>query len=267
VSTQAITIPHAKNFSLPGMLFLSILGHVLVFAIVFAFPYIFPSHHPEPFGGPSGGGGNVVWGNLNVGSPGKPAPPKVTQEEPAPPKTISKLHEEEQPLDSKTELPAPKPKKEKMATAKQTLNQKERTDVGPNGRGKDTSGAAKQGNGGPGKFGVGTFGTGQGGPGGIGTGTGVQFPFPWYIESVMTKIEINWFKPAIADSQEHVAVVYFEITRAGQVTNLKVEQSSGIPALDRSAENAVLGAEPFPPLPNQWTEPMLSFRLNFNYTH
>lgn len=268
MSTQAIAIPNSKNFSLPGMLFLSVLGHLAVFAIVIAFPYLFPNHHSQPFGGPSGGGGNVVWGNLDVGGQGKPAPPKVIQEEPAPAKTISKLHEDEQPLASKTELPAPKPKKEEKSPAKETLNQAKRKQEGPFGRGTDTTNnAGKQGTGGSGKFGLGTFGTGQGGPGGVGTGTGVEFPFPWYIESVMTKIEISWYKPAIADSQEHVAVVYFEIGRAGQVQNLKVEKSSGIPALDRSAENAVLGAEPFPPLPNQWTEPELSFRLNFNYTH
>ena len=43
-------------------------------------------------------------------------------------------------------------------------------------------------------------------------------------------------------------------------------EESGIPALDRSAESAILNSQPFPPLPAQWTDPDLAFRLTFQYT-
>ena len=96
----------------------------------------------------------------------------------------------------------------------------------------------------------------------------MAFPFPWYIEAVFTKLEINWVKPYLvnAEPREYTAVVYFIIGRNGQVSKVEVEQSSGIAALDRSAESAVLGSAPFPPLPNQWTEPELAFRVRFTHT-
>ena len=103
-----------------------------------------------------------------------------------------------------------------------------------------------------------------GGEGGFGTGTGRPFPFPWYIENVIDKIELSWKKPFLAEqSKDYKTVVYFIISRTGKVSGVKTEESSGITALDRSCESAILGAAPFPPLPNQWTEPVIAFRLTF----
>ena len=140
---------------------------------------------------------------------------------------------------------------------------------GEYGKGEDKSkDAGKSGSSGSGTFGLGSFGGNQAGPGGFGTGTGVPFPFPWYLENVFTKIELNWSKPYVQEvtPQVYTCVVYFVITRAGQVRDVQLERSSGVPALDRSAESAILGSTPFPPLPNQWTEPDLPFRLTFSYS-
>ncbi|MCI0417390.1 TonB C-terminal domain-containing protein, partial [bacterium] len=113
---------------------------------------------------------------------------------------------------------------------------------------------------------VGSFGV-RGGEGGFGPGTGTPFPFPWYIENVLSKIELNWVKPYVVETtQEYNCVVYFVITRAGQVRDVKIERGSGIPTLDRSAESAIFSSTPFPPLPNQWLEPDLAFRVTFSYT-
>lgn len=270
---QSIVLPRqGKDASFPMLVFLSVIGHLVILLLAISLPQVFFGGKTEPFGGPSGSGGmNVVTVDLGRKLPGKPSPKKPVEETPAPPRYISKVNQEpDVPLESKTSLPDPdKKKKEKEPTAKATLNQKERKTEGTFGTGKDTkANDPKAGASGSGKFGIGTFGAGKGGPGGFGTGTGVAFPFPWYIESILTKIELNWAKPFISDTtpREYVSVVYFVISRTGQVSKVQVEQSSGVPALDRSAEAAVLGAAPLPPLPNQWTEPELAFRVTFTYT-
>ncbi len=257
--------------SFPFMIFLSIATHISLLILILVVPEFLPHSKRQPFGGPGGGGGlEVMTVDLGRGIPG-PKAPAANQQEPAPPRYIQKLAKvEEPPLESKTVLPdlekKKKPKNE--PTEKFTLNQPQRKLEGPFGTGKDTSKTAgKAGNQGQGHFGFGTVGEG-GGPGGYGTGTGIAFPFPWYIEQVFSKIEMNWAKPyiAAATTQEYSCIVYFTITRAGAVTNVEIEQSSGIPALDRSAQSAVMGSAPFPPLPQQWTDPELAFRIRFSYT-
>jgi TonB family protein len=271
VTSDAITISHSRAASFPFMLFLSIIGHFVLLALFIFAPALFPSLKRAPFGGPSGSGGlNVMTVDFGLGKAGKPAKQPVTETEPAPARDIAKkTMPEEIPLVSKTELPEPVKKKVKdEPTEKETLNQAQRKKEGIFGKGTDTkTESGKSGKQGKAEFGLGAFGAGEGGPGGYGTGTGIPFPFPWYIESDLTKIEINWMKPYIVEKepQEYIAVVYFVINRAGQVRNVTLEQSSGIAALDRSAESAVMGAAPFPPLPNQWTEPELAFRLRFRY--
>lgn len=269
MSTQSIAVTQPKD-SFPFMMVMSMAAHVIGILFVLVAPYILPRRSPSVFGGPGGTGGNVVIVEFGKGKSGKPAAKPVTEEEPAPAKQIAKINkEEEAELESKLTLPdEEKTKKKDEPTAKATLNQRERKSEGPFGPGTDTrKESGISGNKGSGQFGVGTFGA-DGGEGGYGTGTGTPFPFPWYIENVITKIESNWVKPYVLETtpQQYACVVYFVITRAGQVRDVKVERGSGIPALDRSAESAVLGSTPFPPLPNQWLEHDLSFRITFSYT-
>ena len=267
-------IQRGKQASLPFMIFLSIFGHAAALLIFILFPGLVSTGDPEPFGGP-GPGGNVMWVSTSaIGREGKPSLEPKTQEEPAPAARIKKLTEpeEEIPLPSKTEFPdevKAKPKNE--PTAKETMNipLNQRKEKGKEfGTGKDRSeDAGKSGTGGKGTTGVG-IGIGGPGEGGTGTGTGIPFPYPWYVEIVKTKIELAWRKPFLNQStpKEYLTTVYFVIQRSGQVRAVKVEEVSGITSLDRSCESAILGAAPFPPLPSQWTEPDLAFRLTFRYT-
>ena len=263
-------IGKARTASLPVMIFLSIFGHALAMLVFLIAPALLHNGKPEPFGG-SGPGGNVMWvSSSTIGTEGKPAEKQVTQQEPAPAQFLKKATEpDEIPLESKTELPEPQKKKPKeQPAAKETLNQPDRKIGGEYGKGHDRSAdAGKSGSGGKGKTGVG-IGIGGTGEGGTGTGTGIPFPYPWYVDNVKTKIELNWRKPFIPQTtpQEYVTTVYFVIQRNGQVTEVKTETSSGVPIVDRSCESAILGAVPFPPLPQQWTEPNLAFRLTFRYT-
>jgi TonB family protein len=270
MTAQSIAVAQSRD-SFPFMLVMSISAHVIAILFALVAPYILPKRTPSEFGGPGGSGGLKVVGVIDFGKgkPGKPAKTPKTEEEPAPARQIAKVNKEEEPEDlkSKLTLPEEKPKKKDEPTAKSTLNQKERKNDGEFGTGKDTrkesgmSGSEGKG------FGIKTAGAG-GGPGGaFGTG-GTPFPFPWYVENVLSKIELNWVKPYILETtpQEYDCVVYFVITRAGQVRDVKVERGSGIPSLDLSAESAIQSSTPFPPLPNQWLEPDLAFRVNFTYT-
>lgn len=268
--SQTATLPNNAESSFLTMFLISFTAHVLAIILFVLLPQILPHHPSDAFGGPSGGGGlNVDWVRLGPSSKGKTSLKPKVEEEAAPSKTIEKINKEDEvELKSKTTIPDVKKKTEEVKP-KATLNQPEKKTTGPFGTGKNTSAdTPKTGSGGnSGKIGVGTFGAGQGGPGGYGTGTGVAFPFPWYIDRVIDKVEESWIKPYIQNSegQNYEAVVYFVITRTGQVKDVKVEKSSNIPAMDRSAESAVYNSQPFPPLPTQWTEPDLAFRLTFDY--
>jgi TonB family protein len=269
MTSQSIAIAQPKN-AFPFMLIMSIAGHAIIFLFALVAPYILPKSDREIYGGPGGEGGlNVVTVDFGKGKQGPPSQQQVTEQEPAPAKQIKKVTEPDEKVpESKLTLPEEKPTKKDEPTAKATLNQKERKIEGPFGKGTDTKkDAGKSGTSGSGQFGLGTAGAG-GGPGGVGTGTGRPFPFPWYIESVLQKIELKWVKPYVVEQtpQQYSCIVTFVITRAGQVRDVKIEQGSGIPTLDRSAESAVLSSTPFPPLPNQWLEPDLAFRVTFTYS-
>lgn len=258
-----------KDASFPMMMFGSVIAHLLLLTLMLALPILFPPGKGEPFGGPSGGGLNVVGVvDFNLGKKGPSAP--KPKEEPAPALFLKKAQEEKEPLESKTSFPDEKKKTKEQPAATESKNvpSSKRKLEGPYGSGTDKSKDAGKSGGGAGQFGLGTFGAGKAGPGGYGTGAGVAFPFPWYVENVITKIELNWSRPYIQETTPTVyeCVVYFVISRAGLVQKVQVEKSSGIAALDRSAESAVLGASPLPPLPTQWTEPDLPFRLTFSYS-
>lgn len=270
MTTQAATISvrRAGDASFPSMVLLSILTHVLILLLAIVLPEILPSRKHEPFG--AGGGGLHVVGvvDFTLGQKGPAARPRP-QDEPAPPIFLKKKQLDQPPLESKTSFPEDKVKPKDQPAGTESINvpQKDRKLEGPYAQGTNKSkDAGKSGKAGAFKFGVGPPGAGQGPQGGLGTGTGVPFPFPWYLDNIFTKIELNWRKPYIANAAEsYTCVVYFVITRVGQVQKVQVEQSSGIPSLDRSAEGAILGSAPFPPLPTQWTEPDLPFRLTFTY--
>jgi protein TonB len=101
----------------------------------------------------------------------------------------------------------------------------------------------------------------SGGSGGAGTITpmsGGDEAFAWYRASVTAALHGNWRRPILSGIRETLEVtVALEIQRDGRVTNLRIEQSSGVPSLDRSALRAVADAAPLPPLPNSWREPSL----------
>jgi len=108
-----------------------------------------------------------------------------------------------------------------------------------------------------------------GGPGGDGAGDGglSNFPFAFYLLRIRDKISSNWFQSlVIGDVRGQFRVtVFFQILRDGRITNVQVEESSGISALDLSAQRAVYASNPMPALPQGYAEDILNVHFRFHY--
>lgn len=125
------------------------------------------------------------------------------------------------------------------------------------------------GEGGPVSGPYGTFSAG-GAKGGFGfTGGGGDFGsrFAWYVRVVQQKVSENWLKyeidPRITDARR--VYLTFDIARAGQPTNVEVEQSSGVPSLDQSAVRAIQRIDTFGPLPSDYSGSKVSVEFWFDY--
>lgn len=91
---------------------------------------------------------------------------------------------------------------------------------------------------------------------------GGDFPYTIYIDRLLTIIGQHWFRPqTTADS---LTTVYFVIRRDGQVTDPKVEKSSGSNVFDRAALRAVIESSPLPPLPFGYQGKDLGVHLTFH---
>jgi TonB family protein len=92
-----------------------------------------------------------------------------------------------------------------------------------------------------------------------------NFPFAWYLQQVQRKVGENWVPPVRGASTR--AVIVFEISRDGQVRRPPaVETSSGNAVYDQAAMRAVANANPFPPLPSEFQEPLLRIHLGFDFS-
>lgn len=92
------------------------------------------------------------------------------------------------------------------------------------------------------------------GSGGVGSRPGsiLGARFGWYEQLVRERIAKAWQTSNIDGRirSAPIVIVTFDIARDGSVRNLQTLQSSGISALDFSAQRAVLEAAPFPALPS-----------------
>jgi TonB family protein len=107
-------------------------------------------------------------------------------------------------------------------------------------------------------FGLTTGGGGTGGYLDVG-----NFCCPEYLTTMLQLIQRNW------SGQQQVAgqtIVRFRIQRDGRLVDVQVEKSSGYPALDLTAQRALLVTRQVPPLPAQYTDAdHLTVHLVFNY--
>jgi TonB family protein len=134
------------------------------------------------------------------------------------------------------------------------------------------AGAATSGSG----FGL-RFGTGGGaggGTGGGGTGAGAGdpfgvggFPFQFYLQMISDKITANWFQSLVDPGVGGVlqTQVYFRIYKNGQISDIKIDVSSGVESFDLSARRAIQASAPFASLPNEYDGQYLGITLVFEH--
>ncbi len=115
----------------------------------------------------------------------------------------------------------------------------------------------------------------EAGPAGIPSGTGQQMgplffdpegaDFTLWINHFRNEVYRNWIvpQPALMGFRGHVDLA-FTVERDGRLTNLKMLKSSGTLALDRAAENALLGSRLLP-LPSDFGPPRVTMQVTFFY--
>jgi outer membrane biosynthesis protein TonB len=91
-----------------------------------------------------------------------------------------------------------------------------------------------------------------------------SFNYPYWFVQSFSKIERNWNNPVYAN-QPLSCIIYFQTIRSGRIIKIETEISSGIDAYDRACERAIRLSEPFPPLPEEFTEEILGIHLEFPY--
>ncbi len=95
-----------------------------------------------------------------------------------------------------------------------------------------------------------------------------NFPFTYYLQIIIDRVSNNWFTslvdPGISGSFQ--ATVHFKIYKNGQISELKIEESSGIKSLDLSALRAIQTSAPFPPLPGAYEDEYLGIYLIFEHS-
>jgi TonB family protein len=213
-------------------------------------------------GGGPGGGETVV----------QPLPPPKTKE------TLRDLTvPEKAKADDKAGMrhPVDKPKTAKKAPEKKAVITKPQPSTAAASGAESPSAAATSGQGGgqgPGyglRFGTGAGGAGGGTGGGTGEPFGVSgFPFTYYLQFLSDRISSSWFTSLVDPGVSGLfqTQVYFKIYRNGQVSDLKVEVSSGVPAFDLSALRAIQTASPFAPLPAEYDGQFLGIHLIFEHS-
>jgi TonB family protein len=86
-----------------------------------------------------------------------------------------------------------------------------------------------------------------------------------YINRIRRKIAASWRVPEGSQGQERFCRVYFRVHRDGSVSDVSVEDSSGLFLFDQSAERAVVLASPMPPLPREFKDAYLGVHFSFAY--
>jgi periplasmic protein TonB len=239
---------HVSRLSLVGSLGL----HVALFAL--AIFNIIPSGRGENWGGTNGGGG-AMSATLVTSIPLPHAQPEAQNVLANESKGLSQSKPKEVPKEEPKAIPIPardaKQKPPKQIAKAEPDNQVPYGQGGPvsGPYGSFTSGATKGG------FGF------QGGQGDFGS------RFAYYVDIVRRKVSDNWLKyevdPRISDARR--VYIYFEVNRSGQPTNIRVEQSSGIPSLDQSAVRALQRIDTFGPLPAGYSGNYVAVEFWFDY--
>jgi protein TonB len=243
-----------------------LIGSVALHGALFAlalFGYLIPSGRGESWGGTSGGGGAMS--ATLVSSIPLPTPPTQAQNVLAnQSKGLAQSKPKETPKEEPKAIPIPERDTKRKGPHDTTQKKPPPKEIA-----KAEDNKIPFGEGGPvsGPYGSFTSGSTKGGLSFTG-GTGdFGSRFGWYVDGVRRKVSENWLKYEIdpnIDTARRV-YIYFEIARAGQPENLRVEQSSGIPSLDQSALRALQRIDTFGPLPPEYAGRYVAVEFWFDY--
>jgi TonB family protein len=250
--------------------YISFFSHVILFIFILISPSLpKPSRRgmihyvPIDLLAPGGGAG----GGRSGAAAGKPAPPPTKKETLRDLTTPQKAKPEVKPeMSYPVEKPekADKKKTEKKAAITQAEPPTAAAETAPSGEAGAGTGMGtglRIGTGGPGGY-------GPGGPG-YGGGTGLaNFPYTYYLTIITDRVSTNWFSSLVDPgvSGNFQTIIFFKIQRDGQITEVEVEQSSGVTPLDLSAMRAVRASAPFPPLPRDYQDAYLGIHLIFEHS-
>jgi TonB family protein len=85
-----------------------------------------------------------------------------------------------------------------------------------------------------------------------------------YWTLIRQRINSKWVAPPVDLTQRSLqAVIRFKLDRAGKVSDIMVEQSSGNDYYDNAGKRAVLAADPLPPFPSDITERQITTHFIF----
>ena len=91
-----------------------------------------------------------------------------------------------------------------------------------------------------------------------------DFGYAYYGQQMVGRVHQHWQRTPVRGTT--VVIVRFTILKDGSVHNVEIEQSSGIPILDRNSTRAVMLADPMPPLPNSYPRDRVGVHLRFRYS-
>jgi periplasmic protein TonB len=236
--------------------------HVAITAVILIYPLIFNGSSGEGWG--AGGGGSAMGVTL-VSSVPLPAPAAQTQNVLAnESKGVTKSQPRiEEKVPDAIEIQG---KNSKIKSKKPPTPTKEKPQPAPE---QDTNQVAF-GEGGPvsGPYGSFAAGGAKGGFGVEGSGGDFGTKFGWYVEIIQRKVSDNWLKyevdPRITTAER--VYITFDVSRDGHPSNVRVEQSSGVPSLDQSAVRALQRIDTFGPLPPNYNGSKISVEYWFDYS-
>jgi protein TonB len=93
-----------------------------------------------------------------------------------------------------------------------------------------------------------------------------DFRFAYYLEVIKERVSFNWSPPPLSRGDNVLCTVYFRIRRDGRISEIKVEQASGLDLFDKSALRAVNQSGPLPPLPAGFDGRWLGVHFEFQQT-
>jgi len=239
----------------------SVVLHVGIAGGIVAYAMFGPGRGSSNWG--TGGGGDAMGVTL-VNTIPLPANPTQTQnilanESKGLTQSLPKPEEKEPeaiPIPDKNTKVKPKPKTS-ATQRKPEPPVEEANNVVPFGEGGPVSGP----------YGVFNAGGAKGGFGFTGGGGDFGSRFAYYVRIVQQKVSQNWLKYEVDPGITEARRVYliFDITRSGEPTNVQIEQSSGVPSLDRSATQALQRIDTFGPLPGDYSGSKVSVEFWFDY--